>query len=255
MENPDLCCYIELLNKEALVYFNRIEGPGGLPNGCAGKILMLISGGIDSPVAAYKLMKRGAKLIFIHFHNYPATSIASQEKVKKLISILNDYQYDSKIYMVPFLEIQQQLVKKIPQEFLVIFYRRFMLKIAEIIAQKENCLAIGTGDALSQVASQTLDNINVISEATKMPIFRPLIGDDKEETIKIAKQINAFDISIQPHEDCCVFYIPEHPETHAELKEILKIEKKLKIKNLLSKAIKNAIIEKLHEYTNQARIY
>jgi len=242
LENPDLCCYVELLSRKALVYFNKIKGPGGLPNGCAGKILMLISGGIDSPVAAYKLMKRGAKLIFIHFHNYPATPLASQEKVKQLISILNEYQYGSKIYMIPFLEIQQKLVKKIPQRFLVIFYRRIMLKIADIIAKKEKCLALGTGEALSQVASQTLNNINVISEAIKLPIFRPLIGDDKEETIKFAKQINTFNISIKPYEDCCTFYVPQHPETRANLKKILEIEKKLKIKSLLARAIKNATI-------------
>ncbi len=242
LEDPDLTCFIELLKDEALIYFEKIDGVGGLPTSSAGKIAILISGGIDSPVAAYKLIKRGAKLIFIHFHSYPSTSKASQEKVISLIKILNEYQLESKIYMVPFLEVQKYLIKNIPKKYLIIFYRRFMLKIAEKIAKKEKCLALATGDSLGQVASQTLENIFVISEITEMPIFRPLIGDDKEDIINLAKEIGTFQISILPHEDCCVFYVPEHPETRANLNDVLKIEKSLKIKSLLSKAVKNAKI-------------
>ena len=243
LENPKIICFVEILPKIAFVYTKKIKGLGGLPVTTAGKVVSLLSGGIDSPVASFLVQKRGAKVIFVHFHAYPYTSKASIEKVEKIAEILNRYQFSSKLYLVPFAEIQKEILLKTQARFRVILYRRMMLKIAETIAKKEGAQALVTGESLGQVASQTLENIRVIEEAVKMPVFRPLIGKDKEEIIQIAKKIGTYEISIIPHQDCCARFLPKHPETRAKINDIKREEKKLEIKTLIRESIKNAEIK------------
>jgi len=243
LENPKIICFIEILPEIAFIYTKKIKGLGGLPVTTAGKVVSLLSGGIDSPVASFLVQKRGAKIIFVHFHAYPYTSKASIEKVEKIAEILNRYQFSSKLYLVPFAEIQKEILLKTQARFRVILYRRMMLKIAETIAKKEGAQALVTGESLGQVASQTLENIRVIEEAVKMPVFRPLIGKDKEEIIQIAKKIGTYEISILPHQDCCARFLPKHPETKAKINDIKREEKKLEIKTLIRESIKNAEIK------------
>ena len=243
LENPKIICFIEILPEIAFIYTKKIKGLGGLPVPTAGKVVSLLSGGIDSPVASFLVQKRGAKVIFVHFHAYPYTSKASIEKVEKIAEILNRYQFSSKLYLVPFAEIQKEILLKTQARFRVILYRRMMLKIAETIAKKEGAQALVTGESLGQVASQTLENIRVIEEAVKMPVFRPLIGKDKEEIIQIAKKIGTYEISILPHQDCCARFLPKHPETKAKINDIKKEEKKLEIKSLIQRIIKDTEIK------------
>ena len=243
LENPKIICFIEILPEIAFIYTKKIKGLGGLPVTTAGKVVSLLSGGIDSPVASFLVQKRGAKIIFVHFHAYPYTSKASIEKVEKIVEILNRYQFTSKLYLVPFAEIQKEILLKTQARFRVILYRRMMLKIAETIAKKEGAQALVTGESLGQVASQTLENIRVIEEAVKMPVFRPLIGKDKEEIIQIAKKIGTYEISIIPHQDCCARFLPKHPETRAKINDIKREEKKLEIKSLIQRIIKDTEIK------------
>ena len=239
LKNPELTVFIEIAEGFAFIYFEKIAGPGGLPSGVSGKIVSLISSGLDSPVASYRMMKRGCQAVFCHFHSYPMTSEASRENVLELCRILREYQPSGlKIYLVPFLDIQKKIFKGVPESLRVLFYRRQMFKIAGLIAKKEKALAIATGESIGQVASQTLENMAVTSQGAGLPIFRPLCGSDKEEIIKEARLIGTYDISIRPYEDCCSLFVPRHPETRANLAEILKIEKKLKLTGLFLKSLK-----------------
>ena len=238
LENPDLNCFVEIVSDSAFLYFEKEKGPGGLPVGTAGKVLSLLSSGFDSPVASWQLMRRGCRVDFIHFHSYPQTSKESQENVWEIVKVLNQYQFSSKLFLIPFLDIQKEIsVKSEDARSRVVLYRRFMMRIAEQIARKENYGALVTGDSLGQVASQTLENIGVISQATIMPIFRPLIGTNKEDIIDTARQIGTYEISARPYDDCCSLFLPEHPETRAKLEVILEIEKKLDEDKLISEAV------------------
>lgn len=243
LENPDITCFIEIVENFAFLYTEKIKGPGGLPVGVSGKAVVLLSGGIDSPVAAFYVMKRGVKAIFVHFHSYPYTNKSSIEKVEKLISVLNKFQFNSKLYSVPFGDIQKEILLKTPAKLRVILYRRFMFRIAREIAEKEKALALVTGESIGQVASQTLENIRVVEEAVDLPVFRPLLGFDKEEIINKAKEIGTYEISILPYQDCCVRFLPVHPETKAKLPEVKSTEKKLNIKKLLKETAKDSSIE------------
>lgn len=245
LEKPDLNCFIEIVEKYAFLYVEKIRGQGGLPLGVGGKVVVLLSGGIDSPVAAFQIMRRGVRIIFLHFHAYPYTNKASIEKVEKIIKVLDEYQNNSKLYLVPFSDIQKEILLKTPEKFRVILYRRFMLRIAQNIAEKEKALALVTGDSIGQVASQTLENIKVIEEVIDWPVLRPLIGEDKEEIIKKAKKIGTFDISILPYQDCCGIFLPKHPATRAQLAEVITAEKKLNIQKLVKKAIKNSLVQNI----------
>lgn len=253
LKNSDITIYIEIVEKYAFVYLEKIKGPGGLPVGVGGRALVLLSGGIDSPVASYYAMKRGVKLDFIHFHAYPYTDKASIEKVKRIIKILNQFQFKSILYLISFADIQKQIVAKTPPKLRVVLYRRFMARIAENIAQKNNILALVSGESLGQVASQTLENICTISSAIDILILRPLIGQDKQEIVEKAKEIGTYDISILPDQDCCARFVPKHPETKARLKDIQKAEKKIKTKKLIKKAVKSVEIEsakdEIHRYS------
>lgn len=268
LKNPDINIVIEITSGGTFFYFSgchceerlareilryrsgqapqscgKIRGLSGFPVGTAGKVVSLISGGFDSPVASWKIMRRGAEVIFVHFHSYPSTSLASKENVREIIKILNQYQYESKIYFVPFLDIQKQIMLNCDPSYGVILYRRFMLRIAERIAEKENAKALITGDSLAQVASQTLENIATVSKIATMPIFRPLIGENKEDIIELAGKIGTSEISSRPYEDCCSLFIPKNPQTRASLKIVEELEKKSDIDGLIASAIEKTEIE------------
>lgn len=206
-------------------------------------VISLISGGIDSPVASWFMLKKGCRVIFVHFHSFPLVSKASINKTKELAKVLSKYQKKSKIYYVPFSKIQMYLKTHIKPKNLIIFYRRFMLRIAEEIAKRENAKAIVTGESLAQVSSQTLTNLNVVEEVTSLPIFRPLIALDKIEIINLAKKIGTYKISIKPQEDCCTLFVPKHPTTRAKIKEIRTTEKKLPVRKLVNEALRKVEVE------------
>ena len=243
LKKPSITCFIEILQNNSFLYLKKIKGIGGLPVTTAGKVISLISSGIDSPAASYFLMKRGAKNIFIHFHSYPQTDKESITKTEDLVKILTKYQFSSKLYLIPFSEIQKQILLKTPDKFRIILYRRMMLRITEEIAKKEKAQAIVTGESLGQVASQTLENIRAIAQPISLPIFRPLIGKDKEEIINIAKDIGTYNISILPHQDCCSRFLPKQPETKANIKEIQEKEKNINIKELIKNSLENLTIK------------
>ena len=245
LKNPEITCFIEIVEKFAFIYLKKHKGPGGLPVGSSGKGILLLSGGIDSPVAAFYALKRGISLDFIHFHAQPYTNKASIEKVIELIKVLKKFQPIVKLYLVPFGEAQQEILLKTPDKLRVILYRRLMVRIAERIAQKEKAKALITGDSIGQVASQTLENLGVVQKAVSLPIIKPLACLDKEEIIQKAKEIGTYEISILPHQDCCARFLPKHPETKADLEKVKKAEKKLNIKKLIEGALKNTKIEVL----------
>lgn len=244
LTNPDLTLYIEVALKKAFIFTQKIPGPGGLPVGTAGKVAALISAGFDSPIASWYLMKRGAKVVFIHFHSYPFISPASIDQAKELVKILTNWQSESTLYLVPFAHIQRAIATKCPTPFRVILYRRMMIRIAEMIAGREKARALVTGESLGQVASQTLPNIRVIDEAAKRPILRPLIGLDKEEIIKKAREIGTYETSALPYDDCCSFLMPRHVTTAANLREVKQAEKALDVPKFIKKAFSKVEKEK-----------
>lgn len=249
LKNPDLTIGVELVDRRAFVSVERFGGPGGLPVGVSGTLIAMLSGGIDSPVAAWRMMKRGCKIIFAHFHSYPFTSRSSIDKVRRLAQILAEWQGGSKLYCVPIADLQKEIVKKTNPRYRVILYRRFMVRIAEEIARNEGALGIVTGDSVGQVASQTLENLAVVSAATALPIYRPLAGEDKEEIIARAKQIGTFEISIEPHDDCCSLFMPDHPATRSTRSVIEREEGKLEVQSLVERALKAVTIENLKPKT------
>ena len=246
LKNPDLTVYVEICEKEIFVYLEKHKGIGGLPVGVSGKIVSLLSGGIDSPVASFLMMKRGCKVIFLHFFNRTIVAKASLNKVKEIVNELTKIQLYSKLYLIPFEKFQMEIIKHVPSKYRMLVYRRAMLRIANRIAEKENAKGIVTGDSIGQVASQTLDNLNCIYEASKLPIFTPLIGMNKMEIVKLAKEIGTYEFSILPYEDCCSFMIARHPSTRASLEEIQKFEEKINMEKLVEECIKNS---EVYEYS------
>jgi len=247
LEKPDITLFIEIVENYSFLYLEKVKGLGGLPVGSSGKVVSLLSGGIDSPVASFLIQGRGSRVIFLHFHAYPFASKESIEKVEKLAEILNEYQLESKLYLVPFSEIQKEILLKTKEKFRVILYRRFMFRIAEQIARKEKAKGLVTGESLGQVASQTLENIGAIEEVVSLPVLRPLIAKDKEEIIKKAEEIGSYKISILPHQDCCSRFLPKHPETKSRIEEVTKEEKKLDVQKLIKETIKNITLKKYGE--------
>ncbi|HEY7318176.1 MAG TPA: tRNA uracil 4-sulfurtransferase ThiI [Candidatus Binatia bacterium] len=231
--NPEFTVTVEILPRDAFFGFNKIAGPGGLPVGASGRVVALISGGIDSPVAAYRMMQRGCRVIFVHFHSAPYQDKTSQEKVRHLVTILTRHQFRSRLYLVPFGEIQRQIVASVARPLRVILYRRMMLRIGEAIARKEKAKALVTGESLGQVASQTLDNMAVIQQATRLAILRPLVGMDKQEIIDQARRIGTFDISSIPDQDCCQLFVPKHPATKARFADLEADESKFNLSELV----------------------
>jgi tRNA uracil 4-sulfurtransferase len=245
MEDPDVVFYLEIAGNRAFLYLNKIHGAGGLPSGTGGKVLCLISGGIDSPVAAFRLMRRGCRVLFVHFHSFPHTTLESQDKVRRIVQILSRFQLESRLYMAPFAEFQREIVAYAPPPLRVVLYRRFMLRIAEILAQREKALALVTGDSLGQVASQTLENIRTISAAVAVPVFRPLIGSDKEEIMQTARMIGTYETSIQADQDCCSLFIPRHPETMSSVEQAERAEANLDIPGLVQNSLDAASRESI----------
>ena len=233
LTHPELTVFIEVLSKEAFFYTEKFQGQGGLPVGTGGKVACLLSGGIDSPVAAYRMMKRGCSVLFVHFHSYPYLSKMSQEKVGDIAEILNQYQRSSKLFLIPFGDIQKEIVLQAPAKYRVVLYRRMMVRITEAIAKREKALALVTGESLGQVASQTLENITSIENAATLPVLRPLIGMDKGEIIGQAMAIGTYDISIIPDQDCCQLFIPKNPAVRTTIEEIERAEKVLDIPKLI----------------------
>jgi thiamine biosynthesis protein ThiI len=238
LEKPKREIFFEARKEGFYLYFKKEKGAGGLPVGASGKVLTLISGGIDSPVAAYLMAKRGAENVWLHFHSFPLVSQKSIEKVKKLAQVFLKFQPKLKVYFFPFSKIQAQIRIKSPPKYRVLLYRRAMVKIAQNLAKKENCYALVTGESLGQVSSQTLPNLEIIEKAVSIPILRPLIGLDKEEIIDFSKKIGTYEISILPQEDCCTLFTPKHATAKGNLKEIEKIEKKLSLNKIIKESEK-----------------
>jgi len=245
---PDLTVYIELLRNNSFVGIDKNNGYSGLPANCQERALSLISSGIDSPVASFDMIKRGVTLDYVHFHSYPAINKQSINNVKKILDVLNQYQLKSKLYLVPLLKIQQKIMEVVPDKYWVIFFRRYMIKIANYIAIKNKAVALITGDSIGQVASQTLSNIYAISNESTLPIIRPLSGMNKEDIINKAIKIQTYDISIEPYEDCCSFFVPPHPETKAKIDLVDKISSKLVIDEVYQEVI-NSIETYEFKYT------
>lgn len=245
MVDPEIACTIFILEKRAHVSGQRFNGLRGMPVGTSSPMLAMLSGGIDSPVSVFYMLKRGAPISFIHFHNYPYTSQASIDKVVELAQKLTKYQPLIKLYLVPFSDTQNEIARNCPEKLRVILYRRFMYRIAEKVALREKMSSLVTGEALGQVASQTIENITATGDAITLPIMRPLIGFDKYEIMNKAKQIDTYNISIQPHEDCCARFVPDHPETKAKLDEVRSAENLLPIDELVDKALEHIETKKV----------
>ncbi len=243
LKNADLTKSIEILRRDAFFGFDKIAGPGGLPVGASGRVVSLISGGIDSPVASYRMVLWGCRLIFVHFHSAPYLDKTSQEKVRVLVKWLTRHQFTSRLYLVPFGEIQRQIVASVLRPLRVVLYRRMMLRIAEVIAKKQKGDALVTGESLAQVASQTLQNLAVIEKATALPILRPLVGMDKQEIIDQARRIGTFETSVIPDQDCCQLFVPRHPATKAKLSDVEKAESSLDLTALTQLGVEKAEIE------------
>jgi len=229
LSGAELNIIIEILREKSYIGCDKIVGFSGLPTRSQEKALSLISSGIDSPVASFEMIKRGVNVSFLHFHSYPSTSKQSIDNVKQLVEILTKYQLESVLYCIPLLDIQEKIMSIIPDKFWVIFFRRAMLKIANIFALQNKQLAIITGDSIGQVASQTISNIRAVSEISDLPVLRPLAGMNKDEIIAKAKNIDTYNISIKPDQDCCSYFVPVHPETKAKLHEVLRLDTKLNL--------------------------
>ncbi|MCR4403786.1 MAG: tRNA 4-thiouridine(8) synthase ThiI [Candidatus Acetothermia bacterium] len=238
---PELTIHIEICSDEAYLYKEIVPGLGGLPVGTSGRVIALVSGGIDSPVAAFLMMKRGCEVILLHFFNETIHSLKVGGKLASLAERLAHFQGETKLYMVPFGGLQREIIKAVPARYRMLIYRRTMMRLAEEVARLEGAKALVTGDSLAQVASQTLDNLRVIYEATGLPVLAPLIGSDKEETIALARKIGTYEISILPYEDCCSFMVAPHPETHGDPQTIAALQKGLALD--LADAISRAEIE------------
>ena len=243
LDNPEFTIHVEALTGEAFYYFGKEAGPGGMPTGVSGRVVALLSGGIDSPVACYRLMKRGCRVIPVHFHSYPILSRASQEKVRELAAILTRYQQFTRLYMVAFGEIQQHVMLAVAPPLRVVIYRRLMLRIAQAIANKAHAGALVTGEVIGQVASQTLENMATIGSVSTLPVFRPLIGMDKDEITGEAERLGTFPISIIEDQDCCQLFTPKHPATKARREDIEAAERALPIDDFVAQAVEAAVVE------------
>lgn len=243
LEHADFVVGVEIVPGTAYCYMGRQPGPGGLPVGTGGRLVALLSGGIDSPVAAWRMMRRGCFLTFVHCHSAPFLSNASQDKARRLAEILTRYQLRSRLYQVPFGELQRQITVSVPGDLRVIVYRRMMLRIAQRIARDVRARALVTGDVVGQVASQTLDNMVAIDRASHLTILRPLVGMDKEEIIATAQKLGTFDVSILPDQDTCTLFTPRHPETHAHRRTIDQVELTLPVDTMVDAAVAGATVE------------
>lgn len=226
VHNPDILVQIEI-RKEAFIFTQKVSGAGGMPVGTAGRAALLLSGGIDSPIAGWMISKRGVVLDAVHFHSHPYTSDRAKEKVIELAKIMTQYTGPIRLHIVPFTDIQLDIIDKCPKNYLTIIMRRLMMRIAEKIARESGAMALITGESIGQVASQTMESLVVTDNAVDMPVFRPCIGMDKEEIVTISKKIDTYETSILPYEDCCTIFVPKHPKTKPSISEIQEAEKLL----------------------------
>jgi tRNA uracil 4-sulfurtransferase len=233
---PAFTIHIEMLPDGAFYFFGKEPGAGGLPTGTGGRVACLLSGGIDSPVAAYRMMRRGCAVLLVHFHSYPILSRASQEKVREIAALLTRHQLRSRLLLVPFGELQQKVLLSVPAPLRVVIYRRLMVRIAEKLARRWRARALVTGEVIGQVASQTLENMTTIAEATTLEVLRPLVGMDKDEITDEARRIGTFPISIIPDQDCCQLFTPRHPATRARRDEVELAERALPIEEMVDAA-------------------
>lgn len=237
VHNPDVLVMVEIRDYAAYIHGEQIKGAGGMPVGSGGRAAVLISGGIDSPVAAYMMAKRGLELNAIHFASPPYTSPRAEQKVMKLLKIVSRYSGPIRVGVVPFTEIQEQIGEKCPEDYFTLIMRRFMMKISERLARDRNCGALITGESVGQVASQTLMALGVTDAVCTMPVFRPVIGMDKDEIIEISRKIEAFETSIEPYEDCCTVFTPKHPKTRPHPDKVAEAEAALDIDTLIERAV------------------
>lgn len=239
VHNPDMVVNVEI-RQQAYVYTGRERGAGGMPVGTNGRASILLSGGIDSPVAGYMIAKRGVELEAVHFHSHPYTSDRAKEKVIDLAKIMAGYCGKIKLHIVPFTQIQLDIIEKCPENYLTVIMRRIMMRIAEKISVREKSSALITGESIGQVASQTMESLVCTDNAVGQPVFRPLVGMDKEEIVTVSKKIGTYETSILPYEDCCTIFVPKHPKTKPQLSEIIEAEKALEnIDELIADAIEN----------------
>ena len=243
--NPDVTLWLEVVGKRTFVYVERRDGPGGLPVGASGKVVSLLSGGIDSPVATYRVLKRGAKAVLVHFHSAPFTDRSSLRKAAELAKVLAQRQGDTVLYLVPLGEAQQQIVVAAPAALRVVLYRRLMMRIAAEIARHERAKALVTGDSLGQVASQTLENIACVDDVATLPVLRPLIGEDKQEIITDARRIGTYETSILPFEDCCSLFVPKSPATRASADDCRAAEQDVDVDALVESCIARAEVQRI----------
>lgn len=239
VKTPEVTVTVEVRDENAFVHAENIKGAGGLPVGSSGKAMLLLSGGIDSPVAGYMMAKRGVHIAAIHYVSPPYTSDRAQLKVESLCQKLTDYCGGIAFYCVPFTELQEAIKDNCPEEYFTIIMRRLMMEIAQRIAAKDNCLALITGESVGQVASQTMAAIACTDAVCRIPVFRPCVGMDKTEIIEIARKIDTFDISIEPYEDCCTVFTPRHPKVRPQLRDIEKAQNSFDFEPLIQKAVEN----------------
>lgn len=239
LDHPRKEIFIERRNEGWFLYFKKSQGMGGLPCGSQGKVLSLMSGGIDSPVASWMIARRGGENVWVHFHSFPLVSRKSIEKVEDLAKKFLDYQPKLEVYFVSFGDIQKRIKTGVPAKYRVLLYRRMMLKISEKIANRDGYEALITGESLGQVSSQTLPNMYITENIVKIPVLRPLIATDKQEITSMARKIGSFDISIRPHEDCCTLFVPKHSTAMGRIELVKKFEKQLQLSKLISDAVKN----------------
>ena len=243
VQNPDVVVKVEVREEHAYIHAGQFKGAGGMPVGTNGKGLLLLSGGIDSPVAGYMLAKRGVKIEALYFESFPYTSELAREKVFSLAKKVSAYAGSMVVHVVSLTEIQETLVKSCDEDYFTLLLRRFMMRIACKVAESCECRALITGESLGQVASQTMEALNVTNSVATMPVFRPLIGMDKEEIVQISRKIDTFDISIQPYEDCCTVFTPKHPRTRPELHKVEAQEEGLDIDGLVERALASKFTE------------
>ncbi|MEX2157995.1 MAG: tRNA uracil 4-sulfurtransferase ThiI [Dehalococcoidia bacterium] len=229
LDHPEIAFRIEILPGGAYVYTERVQGPGGLPAGVSGHAVALLSGGIDSPVAAWRMIGRGCRVTFVHFQSFPYLDASSRDKAITLVRELTKWQYKSRLHIVSFGDVQHQIVASCPPKLRVVLYRRFMVRIAQAIAERERAEALVTGESLGQVSSQTLSNIATIDAAATLPILRPLVGWDKEEIISEAKALGTYETSIEPDQDCCTLFVPRSPATGSTTREADRAEAALDV--------------------------
>ncbi|MDD6769877.1 MAG: tRNA uracil 4-sulfurtransferase ThiI [Inconstantimicrobium porci] len=241
IHNPECLVNIEIRQNNAYIYTNhdKVKGAHGLPYGMNGSTLLMLSGGIDSPVAGYLMAKRGVELNCVYYHSHPYTSERAKDKVKDLAKILSNYTERINLYVVPFTEIQMDIIEKCREDELTIIMRRFMMRVACKIAQDKNIQSVSTGESIGQVASQTMEGLVVSNDCADRPVFRPLIAMDKEDIIEVANEIGTYETSILPYEDCCTIFVPKHPKTKPQVEAIRKAEEALDIDEIVNKAVDN----------------